>query len=388
MLSLDVVLAELPEQLREIFNNPRVTELMFNSPTSVWCEIDGCLRPVDTEGLTARILNSTAKRIGRPLKLNVDEKDPIADARLEDGSRVAIACPPITETYTFSIRRFGGEPWTAEMLVQAESLPREVLECARQALDHRHNILISGGTGTGKTTMLSALASLISEDERIVCIEDTRELKISAPNCLRLEAKKSRSKEEGGPVTIRDLVKHALRHRPDRLIVGEVRGAEADDLIQALNTGHGGSISTVHANSARTALTRLATCALQSDISLPWNVICELVALAVQLVVHLERSDDGRRFVKQVLHVHGYSQARGDFDCSLVWGEVWQPGMVVSVDSKKQARIAKADSLRCERCSEPLTPPRRGPMPTLCKKCRIQKQNQRASERNATRSVL
>ena len=274
------------------------------------------------------------------------------------------------------------------MLVQAESLPREVLECARQALDHRHNILISGGTGTGKTTMLSALASLISEDERVVCIEDTRELKISAPNCLRLEAKKSRSKEEGGPVTIRDLVKHALRHRPDRLIVGEVRGAEADDLIQALNTGHGGSISTVHANSARAALTRLATCALQSDVSLPWNVICELVALAVQLVIHLERSDDGRRFVKQVLHVHGYSQARGDFDCSLVWGEVWQPPKVIPMDRKKQARSAEADSLRCTRCSEPLTPPRRGPMPTLCKRCRKDGQNQRAYDRKATRSVL
>ncbi len=388
MLSLDVVLAELPEQLREIFNNPRVTELMFNSPTSVWYELDGCLRPVDTKGLTAKILDATAKRIGRPLKLNVDEKDPIADARLEDGSRVAIACPPITETYAFSIRRFGGEPWTAEMLVKAESLPREVLECARQALDHRHNILIAGGTGTGKTTMLSALASLISEDERIVCIEDTRELKISAPNCLRLEAKKSRSNEEGGPVTIRDLVQHALRHRPDRLIVGEVRGAEADDLIQALNTGHGGSISTVHANSARTALTRLATCALQSDGSLPWNVICELVALAIQLVIHLERSDDGRRFVKQVLYVHGYSQARGDFDCSLVWGEVWQPPNVIPVDRKARAGQEEADPLLCASCSEPLTAPSRGPMPSLCKKCIRREQNKRAYERRATRSVL
>ena len=264
-------------------------------------------------------------RIARPLGLDADKRAPIVDARLPDGSRVAIACPPIAETYALSIRRFGGRPWTAGMLVETGSLPREVLDCSQQALDHRENILISGGTGTGKTTMLSALASLINEEERIVSIEDTRELRISAPNCLRLEAK-SAPEEEGGSVTIRDLVRHALRHRPDRLIVGEVRGEEASDLIQALNTGHGGSISTVHANSARAALTRLATCALQSDSAMPWNVICELVALAVQVVIHLTRSLDGRRSVEQVIRVHGYDQARGDFSCSLVWGAALQQG--------------------------------------------------------------
>ncbi len=386
MLSLDIVLAELPERLRQVLDNPRVTELMINSPRSVWYELDGCLRHVESTGLSAGGLETTAKRVAHPLGLNVGEKSPIVDARLEDGSRVAIACPPITETYVLSIRRFGGKPWSAEMLMQAGSLPPEVLECAQQALDHRHNILISGGTGTGKTTMLSALASLINEEERIVCIEDTRELKISAPNCLRLEAKKSRPDKEGGPISIRDLVSHALRHRPDRLIVGEVRGAEADDLIQALNTGHGGSISTVHANSARAALTRLATCALQSDSSLPWIVICELVALAVQLVIHLERSDDGRRFVKQVLQVHGYSQARGDFDCSLVWGEVWQPPNVVPVDRKATARTD--ETMSCLECGAEFPVYNRGPRSLLCKKCRKREQNKRSYERRVSEGVL
>ena len=387
MLSLEEVLTNLPTRLKKVFEDSRVTELMINSPDSAWFERDGCLYPVLTDGLTARDLEATVKRIAHPLGLDVGKRAPIVDARLPDGSRVAIACPPVTETCAFSIRRFGGKPWTTDMLIKAGSLPEEVLACSQQALDHRHNILISGGTGTGKTTMLAALASLINEEERIVCIEDTRELQIPIPNCLRLEAKGAREKD-GPNVSIRDLVRHALRHRPDRLIVGEVRGAEADDLIQALNTGHGGSISTVHANSARAALTRLATCALQSDASLPWNVICELVALAVQLVIHLERSLDGRRSVQQVLQVHGYSQARGDFDCSLVWGESPQPSNVVAVDGKSRAMASGQGSLRCALCSEPLTRPSRGPLPTLCKKCRKKEQNQRSYERRATQDVL
>ena len=385
MLSLDIVLAALPEPLRQVLENPRVTELMINSPDAVFCEIEGCLRPVDADGLTARKLESTSKRIAHPLGLNVGARSPIVDARLPDGSRVAIACPPISETYALSIRRFSSKPWSAQMLVQAGSLPAEVLECAQQALDQRHNILISGGTGTGKTTMLSALAALIDTQERVVSIEDTRELKIAAPNCLSLEAKNSRKEKEGGPVTIRDLVRHALRHRPDRLIVGEVRGAEADDLIQALNTGHGGSISTVHANSARAALTRLATCALQSDASLPWNVVCELVALAVKLVIHLERSSDGRRFVKQVLQVHRYNQARGDFDYSLLFhsgASEEETTLHETVEATVQDDASPAgEFLRCLQCEAEFPVSKRGPRSLLCKKCRKREQNKRSYER-------
>ena len=256
-LSLEEVLAALPKRLQKVFEDPSVTELMINSPSSVWFEKEGCLYPVLTvktprsEALTERMLDTTVKRIARPLGFDADKKAPIVDARLPDGSRVAIACPPITESFALSIRRFGSRPWTAAKLVETGAIPEVVLTLIAEALSQRENIIICGGTGTGKTTMLSAFASLIDEEERIVCIEDTRELHIPAPNCLRLEAKSSPDDNNNSSVTIRNLVRHALRHRPDRLIVGEVRGEEAQDLIEALNTGHGGSISTVHANSAR-----------------------------------------------------------------------------------------------------------------------------------------
>ena len=184
------------------------------------------------------------------------------------------------------------------MLVEAGSLPREVLELSGRALSERSNILISGGTGTGKTTLLGALASLINEQERIVSIEDTRELQIAAPNCLRLEAR-------GANVTIRNLVRYALRHRPDRLILGEVRGEEAEDLIQALNTGHGGSLTTVHANNAERALSRIASCAMQGGGELPWEVTCRGVVDGIAMVIHMTRHE-GRRFAEEAAFVEGY----------------------------------------------------------------------------------
>ena len=385
-LSLEEVLAALPKRLRKVFEDGTVTELMINSPDSVWFEKQGCLYPVYTdktpraEALTERMLDATVKRIARPLGFDADKKSPIVDARLPDGSRVAIACPPITESFALSIRRFGSRPWTAAKLVESGSLPAEVLSLIARALNQRENVIISGGTGTGKTTMLSALASLINEEERIVSIEDTRELHIPAPNCLRLEAKKSRKEEEGPNVTIRDLVRHALRHRPDRLIVGEVRGEESQDLLEALNTGHGGSISTVHANSARAALTRLATCALQSKAAPPWDVICEHVALAVQYVIHLRRSADGRRGVRQVLEVNSYDRTRQDYDCSTVWEA---PPMDANGDGgmiadRIHSMSTTPPSRRCSRCSEPLEANGKSNQSELCKTCRRKEQNHRA----------
>ena len=385
-LSLEEVLAALPKRLRKVFEDGTVTELMINSPDSVWFEKDGCLYPVYTdktpkaEALTERMLDATVKRIARPLGFDADKKSPIVDARLPDGSRVAIACPPITESFALSIRRFGSRPWTAAKLVDSGSLPAEVLTLIAKALNQHENIIIAGGTGTGKTTMLSALASLINEEERIVCIEDTRELQIPAPNCLRLEAKSNRVDKEGAPVTIRDLVRHALRHRPDRLIVGEVRGEEAQDLIEALNTGHGGSISTVHANSARAALTRLATCALQSKAAPPWDVICEHVALAVQYVIHLQRSLDGRRGVRQVLKVNSYDRNRQDYDCSIVWeaSPIIANGDSGSLANRIHAMSSLPAERRCSRCSQPLEANGKSNQSDLCKTCRRKEQNHRA----------
>ncbi len=379
--SLDEVLAALPKRLQKVFEDGTVTELMINSPDSVWFEKDGCLYPVYTdktpkaEALTERMLDATVKRIARPLGFDADKKSPIVDARLPDGSRVAIACPPITESFALSIRRFGSRPWTAAKLVESGSLPAEVLTLISKALNQRENVIISGGTGTGKTTMLSALASLINEEERIVCIEDTRELHIPAPNCLRLEAR-------GANVTIRNLVRHALRHRPDRLIVGEVRGEEAQDLIEALNTGHGGSISTVHANSARAALTRLATCTLQSKAAPPWDVICEHVALAVEYVIHLQRSLDGRRGVRQVLEVSSYDRNRQDYNCSIIWEappmDINGDGGTVADRIMDRAMNSLPAARLCSRCPAELPSNGKGSQSDLCKSCRRKEQNHRA----------
>ena len=188
------------------------------------------------------------------------------------------------------------------------SLPQSVLRAARKTLASRRNILVSGGTGSGKTTLLNALIELLPEDERIVAIEDTLELRIDRANCLRFEAGAAPSET---PVSIRDLVRHALRHRPDHLVVGEVRGAEAADLLQALNTGHGRSLTTVHADNARSALSRLASCAMQAGDTLPWEVTCRGVVDGIALVLlHMARRA-GRRFVEEAIETQGYDAATG-----------------------------------------------------------------------------
>ena len=212
-------------------------------------------------------LDRAAIQIARPLGLD-PATAPILDARLDDGSRVAICVPPAAPHVAITIRRFGKRSYSPEDLVRSGSLPIEVLDAARTALLGRRNILVSGGTDSGKTTLLNALVELLPTADRIVSIEDTLELRIDRKNCVRFEARGIDSKS----VTIRDLVRHALRHRPDHIVVGAVRGGEAADLLQALNTGHGGSLTTIHANNAESALSRLATCAMQGETDLPWEV--------------------------------------------------------------------------------------------------------------------
>ena len=290
--------------LEALVEDPEVSELMINGPGNVWVERGGELEPHDAPVLTAAALYRAAIHIARPLGLDPAAR-PILDARLEDGSRVAICTPPASPHVAMTIRRFGGRAFSAEDLVRQGALPEEVFRTARDVLSSRRNILVSGGTGSGKTTLLNALIELLPEEERIVAIEDTLELRIDRANCLRFEAGAAGSE---APVSIRDLVGHALRHRPDHIVVGEVRGGEAADLLQALNTGHGGSLTTVHANNARSALSRLASCAMQAGGALPWEVTCRGVVDGISLVLHMTRRR-GRRFVEEALEVHGYDAA-------------------------------------------------------------------------------
>ena len=249
--------------------------------------------------LTAAVLHRAAIHIARPLGLDPTTA-PILDARLEDGSRVAICVPPAAPQVAITIRRFGKRTFSADDLVAQGSLTPELLAAARTTLERRGNILVSGGTGSGKTTLLNALIQLLPDDARIVSIEDTLELRIDAPNSVRFEAREL----AGARVTIRDLVRHSLRHRPDHIVVGEVRGAEAADLLQALNTGHGGSLTTIHANNAVSALSRLASCAMQAG-DVPWEVVCRGVVDGIAVVLHIARTE-GRRVVEDGIALTGW----------------------------------------------------------------------------------
>ena len=304
MLTLAEVLAFLPPQLRALFDDESVTELMLNGAGPVWCERGGRLELVEGVEVDAGTLRTTAIRIARPLGYEADQSAPLVDARLPDGSRVAIACPPITTEHAITVRRFGGRALRVDDLVQSGSLPKQTAAHAVGAIAARKNVLISGGTGTGKTTLLQALAGALAGGDRVIVIEDTRELRIDVQNCLRLEARLGGG---NGRVTIRDLVRHSLRHRPDRIIVGEVRGAEGLDLLQALSTGHGGSLSTIHADSADLAPNRLALCAMLAGAQLPWEVLCQMVADSIHLCLHLERDTaTGWRGVRQARVLRAY----------------------------------------------------------------------------------
>ena len=290
--------------LESVLEDEDVSEIMINGPGNVWVERRGEIREHPAPGLDGAALDRAAIQIARPLGLD-PATAPILDARLDDGSRVAICVPPAAPHVAITIRHFGKRSFSPEDLVRFGSLPLEVLDAARAALLGRRNILVSGGTGSGKTTLLNALVELLPADDRIVSIEDTLELRIDRKNCVRFEARGI----DGESVTIRDLVKHALRHRPDHIVVGEVRGGEAADLLQALNTGHGGSLTTIHANNAESALSRLATCAMQGETDLPWEVTCRGVVDGISMVIHMTRRE-GKRYVEEALHVGDYDAAK------------------------------------------------------------------------------
>ena len=304
MSSLNRILPFL-RPIDDLLSDPTVTEVMVNDGgRCVFIERDGVLHHVCDRTLEPRNLSVAIKNIARACGDEISEAQPILDARLEDGSRVAAMFPPCAVSgAALTIRKFTRR-YSLQELVEIGALTPAFVACLTDAVAAQKNILISGGTGTGKTTLLNALAAHIPETDRIVLIEETAEIHLEKPNLLRLEARRAQiplGQEQPLPaVTIADLVRATLRHRPDRILVGEVRGAEAFDLLQALNTGHLGSLTTIHANSAEQALTRLAHCVLTANVGLPHRSIREAIALAIHLVVHVARVA-GRRRVTQVV---------------------------------------------------------------------------------------
>ncbi len=289
--------------LEVLLADPAVEEVMVNGPGVVYVERGGRIEATDVAFAGEEELRNAIERILAPLGRRVDELSPMVDARLADGSRVNVVIPPLAiEGPLVSIRRFGASRPGPEELVELGTLTKGQRRSLRAAVADHRSVLISGGTGSGKTTLLNALSRFISPGERVVTIEDAAELRLQQPHVVRLESRPA-GIEGRGEVTIRDLLRNALRMRPDRIVIGEVRGPEALDLLTALNTGHDGALSTIHANSPADALSRLQTLALMAGIGLPHAAIAEQVQRGIELVVHLERRADGGRVVSEIAEV-------------------------------------------------------------------------------------
>lgn len=281
--------------LQRLLGDDTVTEIMVNGPHEVWIEREGRLHKTAVrftdEWHVRRIINKMAAEVGR----RIDESSPMVDARMPDGSRINAVIPPLSLSGPLlTIRKFGSERLDLGDLIRFGTLTPEVVDFLERCVAARLNLLISGGTGAGKTTLLNALSAAIPDTERIVTIEDAAELRLAQQHVLRLECRPENIEGEG-EVTIRDLVRNSLRMRPDRIVVGEVRGAETLDMLQALNTGHDGSLSTVHANSARDALARVETMVLMAGYDLPLRAVRQQISSALDLIIHLERMHDGSR---------------------------------------------------------------------------------------------
>ena len=286
--------------LEELLSDPAVEEVMVNGPDEVYIERGGRIEPTAVRFASERALRDTIERILAPVGRRVDELSPMVDARLADGSRVNVVIPPLSvDGPILSIRRFTAARPDPDELVASGTLTAGLRDVFAGAVRARRSILISGGTGSGKTTLLNALSAYIGPEERVITIEDAAELRLRQPHVVRLESRPA-SVEARGEVTIRDLLRNALRMRPDRIVIGEVRGAEALDLLTALNTGHDGALSTVHANSPADALRRLETLALMAGVGLPHDAIREQVRRGFQIVVQLARTPDGERRVVEV----------------------------------------------------------------------------------------
>jgi pilus assembly protein CpaF len=300
--------------IQPFLEDDEVSEIMINPGNRVFVERSGKMYEVtDQVDFTRFDLSFAALTIARLVGENIDGTRPLLDARLPDGSRIAIALPPVSvDGAAMTIRKFRSRRFTLDELVSAGSMSPDLADYLSAAVRHRRTILISGGTGSGKTTLLNALIDHIDPSERLGVIEDTPELQLSRPNVFRFQSRREQKGIE--EISIRQLAKAALRHRPDRILIGEVRGAEAWDLLQALNTGHPGSLCTIHAESPRKALSRLAALTLQADTEMPYRAIQTEIGELISAVVQIGRDVLGRRRVVEIFEVGGFHPDREQYE--------------------------------------------------------------------------
>lgn len=297
--------------VRPFLDDPKVSEIMINGPDQIFIEKGGKLTLTEARFPSLEALNACLRNIAQYVGKMVDEDNPILEARLPDGSRIEAVIPPAApDGPDVSIRRFFKETLTVQRLVDFGSLTAEAAQVLECLVVMKQNVVVAGGTGSGKTSMLNALSSFIPDGERIVIIEDSREVQLQRQHVVQLEARPGDAKGRGR-VTIRDLFRATLRMRPDRIVVGEIRGGEALDLVQAMTSGHGGCITTVHATYPHDTLTRLETMSLMSDVELPLSALRIQLASAINLVVQTSRLQDGSRKVTHVSEVRGYTQEKG-----------------------------------------------------------------------------
>lgn len=326
--------------LQELLEDNTVTEIMVNGPDDIFIERDGRIQKWEKKFTSREKLEDVIQQIVGKCNRVINESMPMADARLEGGARVhAVVSPVALDGPILTIRRFPDSPVTMEKLIELGSITSACADCLIKLVKAKYSILIGGGTGSGKTTFLNALSAYIPEDERLITIEDNAELQIQgAPNLVRLEAKSANA--QGGPdITIRDLIKAALRMRPDRLIVGEVRGAEAVDLLQALNTGHEGSLSTIHSNSGKDMGSRLETLALMG-MDLPLEAIQRQIVSGVDIFVHLGRMRDKSRKVLEVAEVEGITD--GEIALHPLFGYRQGEGLAQTGTLKNRVKLERA----------------------------------------------